>query len=77
MQGRSKAFWRLYYHAVWATKNRAPVIDDGMIEPITRAIEETTTVLGVTVFAVGVMPDHVHVFAQIPPSQEVAAVVGR
>lgn len=70
-------FWRLYYHVVWGTKNRESVIDDGMIEPITRAIEETTRELGVTVFAVGMMPDHIHVFAQIPPSLEVAAVIGR
>jgi putative transposase len=70
-------FWRLYYHAIWATRNREPVILDGMIEPIRQAIEQTTRDLGVTVFAVGVMPDHVHVLAQIPPSLEVAAVIGR
>jgi hypothetical protein len=34
-------------------ENREPIIDDGLIEPITRAIEETTRELGVTVFAVG------------------------
>ena len=70
-------FWRLYYHAVWATKNREPVIDDVMILPITQVIEQTTRDLGVNVFVVGVMPDHVHVFAQIPPSRDVAAVIGR
>lgn len=70
-------FWRLYYHAVWATKNREPVIDGGMVAPITEAIQQTTRDLGVTVFAVGVMPDHVHVFAQIPPSLAVASVIGR
>jgi REP element-mobilizing transposase RayT len=70
-------FWRLYYHAAWATKNRASLVLDGMIEPITRAIEETARDQGVTVFAVGVMPDHVHVLAQIPPAVSVAAVVGR
>jgi REP element-mobilizing transposase RayT len=53
------------------------VIQDGIVKPITLAIEQTTRDLGVPVFAVGVMPDHVHVLAQIPPSLEVAAVVGR
>ena len=70
-------FWRLYYHAVWATKNREPVIDDAMIPPMSQVIEQTTRDLGVTLFAIGVMPDHVHVFAQIPPSLEVAAIIGR
>ena len=70
-------FWRLYYHVVWVTKHREPTILDGMVEPMTRIIAETTADLGVTVFAIGSMPDHVHVLAQIPPSLEVAAVIGR
>ena len=70
-------FWRLYYHAVWATKNRAPLIHNVMIDAITQAIEQTTRDLGVIVFAVGVMPDHVHVLAQIPPTLEVSAIIGR
>jgi REP element-mobilizing transposase RayT len=70
-------YWRLYYHAEWATKNRESVIDDGMIVPIVQAIEQTARDPGVTVFAVGVMPEHVHVFAQIPPSLSVANIIGR
>jgi putative transposase len=63
-------FWRLYYHAVWATKNREPIIVDGMITPIVQAIGQTVREPGVAVFAVGLMPDHIHVFAQIPPPWE-------
>ena len=70
-------FWRLYYHAAWVTKNREPAILDMMVEPMKEIVEETTRDLGVTVFAVGIMPDHVHVLAQIPPSLDVAAVIGR
>jgi putative transposase len=70
-------YWRLYYHAVWATKNREPMIHDGMIASIVLSIEQTSRDLGVAVFAVGVMPDHVHVFAQIPPTLVVAKVIGR
>jgi putative transposase len=62
---------------VWATKNRESVIDDAMVAPIVQAIEGTGRDSGVTVFAVGVMPDHIHVFAQIPPSLVVATVIGR
>ena len=68
---------RLLYHVVWATKHRQPAIDDGMVIPIQHAIEETSRELDVTVYAVGVMPDHVHVFAQIPPALTVARVIGR
>ena len=70
-------FWRLYYHAVWATKHRDPIIVDAMIEPIEQAIKHTSAELDVRVFAIGVMPDHLHVFAQIPPALSVATVIGR
>ena len=69
-------FWRLYYHAVWATKYREPLILDAIIGPITEAIEQTMGEKA-TFFAVGVMPDHIHVLAQIPPSLTVAEVIGR
>jgi putative transposase len=68
---------RLLYHVVWATKQRQPLIDDGLIAPIQRAIEETSRELDVAIYAIGVMPDHIHVFAQIPPALAVAHVVGR
>ena len=48
-----------------------------MVASITEAIESTAADLGVYVFAVGVMPEHIHVFAQIPPTSEVAKVIGR
>jgi putative transposase len=70
-------FWRLYYHAVWATKLREPLILDRMIVPITEAIAQTMRDRKVTVFAVGILPDHIHVLAQIPPSINVAEVIGR
>lgn len=71
------SYARLLYHVVWGTKHRTPSITDGMIDPIRLGIEETSRELDVTIFAVGVMPDHVHVFAQIAPALPVARVIGR
>jgi putative transposase len=68
---------RLLYHVVWATKHRTPTIHESMEDVIREAISETSRGLDVAIFAVGVMPDHVHVFAQIPPTVEVARVIGR
>jgi putative transposase len=48
-----------------------------MIAPIVQAIKQTVRDPGMTVFAVGVMSEHIHVFAQIPPSLGVASVIGR
>ncbi len=68
---------RLLYHVVWATKNRTSTIPEAVEDVIREAIAETSRGLDVLIFAVGVMPDHVHVFAQIPPTIEVARVIGR
>ena len=48
-----------------------------MEDAIREAVSETSRGLDVVIFAVGVMPDHVHVFAQIPPTVEVSRVIGR
>lgn len=53
------------------------MIDDAMILPITEAIRDTCLDLDVKVSAVGVMPDHVHVLAHIPPTHAIAPIVGR
>lgn len=48
-----------------------------MAAPIRRALDETSREMGVRVFAIGLMPDHVHVFAQVPPALPVSRVIGR
>ena len=68
---------RVLYHAVWATKHRPPTIPEAMEEVIRDAIIETSRSLDAVIYAVGTMPDHVHVFAQIPPTVGVARVIGR
>jgi REP element-mobilizing transposase RayT len=48
-----------------------------MIARIERAIIDTSRELATPIFAVGIMPDHVHVFAQIPPTLTISKVIGR
>jgi putative transposase len=70
------SYWRLFYHVIWATKHRTPTVTDAMVDPITRAIEQTGRESGIIVFAVGIMPDHVHVLAAIPPTLVISTVIG-
>jgi putative transposase len=70
-------YWRLYYHLVWATRGREPLIEPGLARVIERSIRATGHDLNVIVHAVGVMPDHVHVVASIPPGLAIGTVVGR
>jgi len=61
------AYWRLYYHFVWATKERLPLIDT-RVEPVLYGyIIGKAYALESVIHAIGGIEDHVHVVASTPP----------
>ena len=65
-------FWRCYYHVIWTTKHRMPLItsqNEGLIFNIVRG---KTAELGGQVLAVNAVQDHVHAAVTIPPKVAVA-----
>jgi putative transposase len=60
--------WRLFYHIVWATKDRAPLITAEIETSLFGIIISKSEGLRAYPFAVNGMPDHVHVVAAVPPS---------
>ncbi len=70
-------YWQLFYHLVWTTKNRDPLILPDVESIIYDLLRTKAIGLGATVFAIGGMPDHVHVVASIPPKIAVAKFVGQ
>src|SRR5690242_14128773 len=71
------AYWRLFNHLVWATRDRVPLIGAVEESAIRRSFELTVTDLDLIPHAVGVMPDHVHVAVSIPPKIAVAETLRR
>lgn len=71
------AFWRLCYHLVWATKNRAPLIQPEVEPRLYGYIVNKAAELGVYVHAINGWTDHVHLVVSIPPKHAVADVVRR
>jgi REP element-mobilizing transposase RayT len=70
-------YWQLFYHIVWATKNREPWLDPD-VEPIVHEFLRTKAIgLEATVFALNGTPDHVHMVAAIPPKLAVAKFIGQ
>ncbi|MDD3825196.1 MAG: IS200/IS605 family transposase [Anaerolineae bacterium] len=69
------SFWRLYYHLVWATKNREPLIEPGVEPRLHAYLVRKAAELGVHVYAVSSCVDHVHMVVAIPPKHAVAYVV--
>jgi putative transposase len=70
-------YWRLFYHLIWATRGREPVLDADLARVVELSIRTTSADLKAVVHAVAVMPDHMHVAVSIPPSVAVSRFVGR
>lgn len=71
------SYWRLFYHLVWATKDRLPMLDEARADLLTRSIQAICTEERVLVHAIGVMPDHLHLALSIPPRIAIAEFVQR
>ena len=69
--------WRLFYHLVWATRGREPLISPAREAGVHRVLRETARHHGVIVHAVGGVADHVHLAVSIPPSLAVATAIQR
>jgi REP-associated tyrosine transposase len=70
-------YWRLFYHLIWATKDRAPLLDQAACAVVERSIRDTCEEPKVRLIAIGFMPDHVHLVMSIPPRIAIADFVGR
>jgi len=70
-------YWRLFYHIVWATKNRLALIDPGWEQDLYGYIRGKATALECIPHAIGGMPDHMHVAISIPPKLAVATLIGQ
>ena len=70
-------YWRLFYHLVWATRERAPLIDEVVARVVERSIRASCDEPGIRLHALGMMPDHVHVAVSLPPRIALAMFVGQ
>ena len=61
--------WYCYYHFVWATKNRTPLIESHIENVIFDAIRQKTIELSThnRIHAINAMPDHIHVALSLYP----------
>jgi putative transposase len=71
------SFWHLYYHLIWATWERMPLIPAYLELELHRHLVTQALRFGVTVHAINGVEDHVHLVATIPPSVSVADCVGQ
>jgi putative transposase len=69
------AMWRLYYHLVWATKERHPFISSEIEIKLYSYITGKADSLNSIVHAIGGTENHIHLILSIPPTQSIAEFV--
>lgn len=70
-------YWELYYHLVWATKQREPLITADLRDGLYAYLRGKGVSPGGVVHAVGGIEDHVHVAVSIPPRLALSDFVGQ
>lgn len=62
------AVFTLKYHLVWCPKYRKPVLGAPVAKRLKELLQEKAAELGVTIHALEIMPDHVHLFVESDPT---------
>jgi REP element-mobilizing transposase RayT len=70
-------YWQLYYHLIWATKERRPLITPDLEPKLHQYLRGKGLDNGGVVHAIGGVEEHVHVVVSIPPRLSVATYVGQ
>ena len=72
-----KSYTELYYHFIWATKNREPFIMPGFEDRLYRYIVSRCSEYGYKCFKVNGIENHVHAVLRLPPTVSVAEAMQR
>lgn len=71
------AVFSLKVHIVWCPKYRRPVLVGNIATTLSVLLYEKATDLEMTIHALEIMPDHVHLFIEFDPRRGVAEIVNR
>ena len=71
----SHSYYKLWIHAVWATKERTPLIEASVESTIHEYIAEQFAELGCPAKIINGMPDHIHCLFRLNPQKSVADVI--
>lgn len=70
-------FHKLYYHIVWGTKNRLPMITPHIEAGIYKTLVAKIGDFGGLAYACGGFCDHVHIAISVPPKYALANIIGQ
>lgn len=70
-------YWRLYYHIIWGTKNREPVVSETWEKELYGYLRGKSIALECIPHAINGMADHIHLVLSIPPKYPISSIVGK
>jgi len=70
-------YWQLFYHLVWSTKNRRPLLTPQVEKHIYGFLTSKAVGLKGVVYAIGGTVNHVHMVVSIPPAISVSKFIGQ
>jgi putative transposase len=68
-------FWKTYYHIVWSTVDRLPLITADLEIELYKYIKNKCHALDCPFHAIGGITDHIHLAISIPPSMAISEAV--
>ncbi len=71
------AYWKCYYHIVWGTKNRQPIIKPEHESVIRACVDKKAHLLKAHVLGINGTSDHLHIAMAIHPSNHLAQLIGQ
>jgi putative transposase len=72
----NKTVYSAKYHLIWCPKYRRRVLVGGVDQRVKVIIGDVAAEVGVEVIEVEVMPDHLHLLAEVPPTVPLSRFVG-
>jgi putative transposase len=72
---KAMPYWRLYYHLVWTTKKRLPLLTPEIESWLFPYLKDKTEVNGGIIYAVNGWHDHIHIACSIPPKLSISQFV--
>jgi putative transposase len=71
----SHSFNKIWIHAIWATKERQPIISHSIEKDIHQFINQQLRKMGCPVRIINGMPDHIHCLFLLNPKKSIAEVI--
>ncbi len=69
------SFNKIWIHAIWATKERMPILHKNIEQKVNNYISDELIELGCPVSIINGMPDHVHCLFLLNPQKSIADII--